>query len=795
MKFISAIAYGLVILSSSLFAGESPSYSIDDQFPGGNVKIAAQDKNVVLFSADSRGPFKGECDNRYWCFRVKNAQGQKLRFQLLEHANSNIFGHVTARGPLVSRDGGLTWNWLSPGKPQNLPNSFEYSFGPNEKEVYFAPFYPYSSPNLKRFIDSLDQSKGNFRAETLCRSEEGKDVLSLRFGNANSPKKIGILITSRHHANETVSSYLIEGLIREALSGSEDGNYILSNADFFVVPMVDWDGVEKGGQRQTRKEHDYNRDYAEAKFASVQAIQKQTLEWAKDKHVIAIDFHANTLDIRGKRIRDPKEWAHNMLFLIYSKESRAYGQRISSLLREFTQGHSILYDGSSDSISNDVNPAMSKGWFQQNLHPLFAATAEVPSCPASGMPHSENEFREFGSLYLKALVQFIKDLPEKPFVGTDTMQTPPVLRPVPRYLQDAERKFQSAPSLTVTPGGRLWVAWHTGSFGSEGEENCHVAASSGDGGKTWTPPLFAVDVPGPLRTLDPGFWTDPNGKVWLFFAFLYGQWDGRGGLWVMSPDDPENPNSEWSAPRRICHGFLKNKPLVTRDGRWLFPVEFMAAKPHNYSRGKMVPMEKLPPDAVFSFPEYNDADVFESLDRGKTVHFLGKAHVPPKDRSCYEHMIVERKDGSLWMLGRTKYGIGESFSKDGGKTWSEMVPSKIPHPDSRFFIGRLKSGRLLLIKNGPMDRRTKREQMMAFLSEDDGKTWKGGLMLDERRGVSYPDAVQDHNGVIYAVHDRNRTTDHEILIHRFTEEDILAKKPVSQVCRLKTIVNQAGITP
>ena len=36
-----------------------------------------------------------------------------------------------------------------------------------------------------------------------------------------------------------------------------------------------------------------------------------------------------------------------------------------------------------------------------------------------------------------------------------------------------------------------------------------------------------------------------------------------------------------------------------------------------------------------------------------------------------EHMMVELKDGRLWMLARTKGQPHESFSSDGGKTWSE----------------------------------------------------------------------------------------------------------------------------
>ena len=46
----------------------------------------------------------------------------------------------------------------------------------------------------------------------------------------------------------------------------------------------------------------------------------------------------------------------------------------------------------------------------------------------------------------------------------------------------------------------------------------------------------------------------------------------------------------------------------------------------------------------------------------------GHADVPM--RSFDEHMIVQKKDGTLWMLVRTFDGLGESFSSDGGFTWT-----------------------------------------------------------------------------------------------------------------------------
>ena len=49
----------------------------------------------------------------------------------------------------------------------------------------------------------------------------------------------------------------------------------------------------------------------------------------------------------------------------------------------------------------------------------------------------------------------------------------------------------------------------------------------------------------------------------------------------------------------------------------------------------------------------------------------------------------------------------------------------------------------LFVKHGDrIDAHEGRVQLSAWLSDDDGKTWQGGLVLDERKGISYPDGFQ-----------------------------------------------------
>ena len=77
------------------------------------------------------------------------------------------------------------------------------------------------------------------------------------------------------------------------------------------------------------------------------------------------------------------------------------------------------------------------------------------------------------------------------------------------------------------------------------------------------------------------------------------------------------------------------------------------------------------------------------------------------------------------------------------------------------------------------------------VSEDDGKTWRGGLMLDTRDEVSYPDGTEDENGRIRIIYDWQRFNAREILMASFTEEDVLAGMLVSEGSQLKQLVNRA----
>ena len=356
--------------------------------------------------------------------------------------------------------------------------------------------------------------------------------------------------------------------------------------------------------------------------------------------------------------------------------------------------------------------------------------------------------------------------------------------------QDTVRKWQAAPSIEITELGRIYIVF----YGGEAPEvpgNYVKVIISNDGGQTFTENSVIIKHPSnEIRLYDPNLWIDPLGRLWLLWNQGRGFNDGRVGVWASICFNPDAPFSElnFTEPRRIANGVMINKPLVLSSGEWLFPCAIWISEPPSEDHGLQ--------DEYFS-------NVYASYDQGNSFSLLGHADIP--NRSFDEHMLYEKLDGSIWMLVRTFDGIGESFSFDKGRTWSIGQKSHIDGPCSRFFIRRLQSGRLLMVnhyqfkeridladiqRQGPVKSWRGRTNLTALISEDEGKTWKGTLLLDARNDAAYPDAVE-RNGFLYITYDWERVKEREILLAKITEEDILAGKLSNPASFLAHVVNKA----
>lgn len=360
-----------------------------------------------------------------------------------------------------------------------------------------------------------------------------------------------------------------------------------------------------------------------------------------------------------------------------------------------------------------------------------------------------------------------------------------VTRPLPKHLSSA-RTYQGIPSIARC-GKRLFACWYSGGS-DEGPDNFVLTAFSDDNGTTWSDAAAVVEPQAPyIRAFDPVLFKTADERLLLFWAQSYSPenrkiCDLRGGVFFSELLNYNAPAEKWiwTASRRIADGIMLNQPVTLSDGSVALPISvwrmnFVGSAENTGNSG---------------------TKIYITTDGFKTFHEQGKCLMPQDEATFDEHSIIEKHDGSLWMLIRSRHGNHESFSTDGGRNWSEPVKSPIPGPNSRLSIIRLRSGRLLLINHLPMppDGKCSRSRLAAMLSDDDGKSWYGNLMLDLRKGVSYPCCAEGDDGFIYVSYDHERYLCGDILLARFTEKDVASGKLLSPDSRLQIIINSTGGT-
>ena len=209
----------------------------------------------------------------------------------------------------------------------------------------------------------------------------------------------------------------------------------------------------------------------------------------------------------------------------------------------------------------------------------------------------------------------------------------------------------------------------------------------------------------------------PDGKLQLTY-----ERDGRIES-VITGDD----GVTWSAPAVIPGpaGNLQGKPVVLRSGMYLRPVQ----------KDSCVAVEA-------------------SMDRGKNwMQFGGNIRLTEK---VYDGMnrpeLIPMKDGRLALL-TSAHGYQwryRSVSSNFGQSWSKPEPW-ICCPFTGSSVTVLPSGKWLLVKNGKIDQNLfyVPDRLYAYLSDDEGETWYGGMKLDDRTDVVNPVVCAPGNGSVY----------------------------------------------
>ncbi len=378
--------------------------------------------------------------------------------------------------------------------------------------------------------------------------------------------------------------------------------------------------------------------------------------------------------------------------------------------------------------------------------------------------------------------------------GLEYVEVAGTRQPVPKinvkpgsHYSDENRRFANVTTVTKTPGGRLWAGFSGGGDG-EGHLNYGMVVFSDDDGETWTSPQLVIDTDGdgPIRTDHVVVWTAPDGVLWVMFnQYPEGLRKRHSSLWAITCANPDDEHRRWSAPRKLAdEQNLLNQPTVLRDGTWIFPT------------GCWIRCDDV---SIKESRERFPSHPLISRDHGENFELGGPLYGDdPPDYD--EYTVAERRDGTLVIYnrygngGEKKRSILECESRDRGRSWTPMRVNGIPNARSRLVLMNLKSGNWLLVKHGTMEWVSEeafrgRSHMTAWLSRNEGETWEGGLMLDER-DCAYPSGFQAEDCTIYVSYDRKRKEKAEMLLARFTEEEVLAGKGGSDRFALRLLINK-----
>jgi alpha-L-rhamnosidase len=288
-----------------------------------------------------------------------------------------------------------------------------------------------------------------------------------------------------------------------------------------------------------------------------------------------------------------------------------------------------------------------------------------------------------------------------------------------------------AATIAETPKG-LVASW----FGGTKERNpdvCIYVSRKDKGQHTWTTP---VNVANGIQNdtvryacWNPVLYQVPGGDLLLFYKIgpSPSKWKG----WLIRSGDG---GATWSQPKALPEGFLgpiKNKPVLLDDGMLICPTS-------TEGHGWQVHFELTP-------------------DGGKTWQMGG---IAPGDSAlqAIQPSILFHKDGRLQALCRSQNrAILETWSKDKGRTWSQLMPASLPNNNSGTDAVTLADGRQLLVYNHvlppPGKSKGDRSPLNVAISPD-GKTWYAAMVLenDTAGQYSYPSVIQSSDGMVHIVY-------------------------------------------
>jgi predicted neuraminidase len=284
-----------------------------------------------------------------------------------------------------------------------------------------------------------------------------------------------------------------------------------------------------------------------------------------------------------------------------------------------------------------------------------------------------------------------------------------------------------ASTLVETPSGIL-AAWFGGTSEKDPDVGIWLSRREGD---SWSEPVEVADgvqhADKRYPTWNPVLQYDAGSGQTLLFYKVGPTPSNWWGMLMTSDDDGKTWSQGVRLPEDIL-GPVKNKAVQRPDGSWLCG----SSTEHD---GWRVHMEITP-------------------DQGKSWERVGPLSGKDSDKVIQPTIFVHGPQ-KYQILCRTKKSseIMQSWSEDGGLSWSDFTGTSLPNPNSGLDGVTLADGRHLLVYNHTQTPKGKwggpRSPLNVAISSD-GIHWEAVMKLETDPGeYSYPAVVQTADGMVH----------------------------------------------
>lgn len=236
---------------------------------------------------------KGEADHEgrnrqatWYYFRLEGAAGRLVTIDLVELAGEYNYkpnrGVLDDRTPPVYSYDRRTWRHLTDVEYDASVPRLRLRIQPERSPVWIAHVPPYTTEDLTRLLGGL-RGHPHFTRRVIGKSAEGRELLLLTVTDplARGDRPV-VWLMARQHAWESPTSWVAEGALRFLLSDSSEAAAIRRRVVFHVFPMVDPDGVVRGGVRFNVHGYDLNRNWDAIdpeKMPEIAAHRRAVLDW------------------------------------------------------------------------------------------------------------------------------------------------------------------------------------------------------------------------------------------------------------------------------------------------------------------------------------------------------------------------------------------------------------------------------------------------------------------------------------------------------------------------------------